>query len=175
MPQPASSIQPWDRHTRHGSPPGRVEAPRQMWHSMDTSADGSVNGKKSGRSRTRSPSPNIASTNARIAPRRSAMVRPSSTARHSIWWNTGLCVASSASLRKHVPGLTTYSGSGRVSMARIWTGEVCVRSTMPEDADPSGAATNRVSCISRAGWSGGKLSASKLYHSASTSGPSAIS
>jgi len=45
MPQPASSIQPWDRHTRHGAPPGLVEAPRQTWHSIDTSADGSVNGK----------------------------------------------------------------------------------------------------------------------------------
>ena len=62
------------------------------------------------------------------------MVRPSSTASPSIWWNTGLCVASSASLRKHLPGLTTYSGSGLVSMARIWTGEVCVRSTMPDRA-----------------------------------------
>ena len=60
------------------------------------------------------------------------MVRPSSTARPSIWWNTGLCVASSASLRKHLPGLTTYSGSGLVSMALICTGEVCVRSTMPD-------------------------------------------
>ena len=104
------------------------------------------------------------------------MVRPSSTARHSIWWNTGLCVASSASVRKHLPGLTTYSGSGRVSMARICTGEVCVRSTTPgRGRAPSGPATNIVSCISRAGWSGGKFSASKLYHSASTSGPSATS
>ena len=102
------------------------------------------------------------------------MVRPSSTASPSIWWNTGLCVASSASLRKHLPGLTTYSGSGLVSMARICTGEVCVRSTRPDRA-PSGPATKNVSCISRAGWSGGKFSASKLYHSASTSGPSAIS
>ena len=99
---------------------------------MDTSADGSVNGKKSGRSLVRSPSPNIASTKALIAPRRSAMVSPSSTARPSIWWNTGLCVASSASLRKHLPGLTTYSGSGRVSMARICTGEVWVRRTTPD-------------------------------------------
>ncbi len=84
------------------------------------------------------------------------MVRPSSTARHSIWWNTGLCVASSVSLRKHLPGLTTYSGSGRVSIARICTGEVCVRSTTPEPAVPvsaalAGPATKNVSCVSRAG------------------------
>ena len=142
---------------------------------MDTSTDGSVNGKKSGRSRVRSPSPNIASTNALIAPRRSAMVRPSSTARHSIWWNTGLCVASRVSVRKHLPGLTTYSGSGRVSMDRICTGEVCVRSTTPDRSAPPGPRTKNVSCISLAGWSGGKFSASKLNHSASTSGPSATS
>ncbi len=103
------------------------------------------------------------------------MVSPSSTASSSIWWNTGLCVASSVSVRKHLPGLPTYSGSGRVSMARICTGEVCVRSTRPESAVPSGAATNIVSYCSRAGWSGGKFSASKLFHSASISGPSAIS
>ena len=68
--------------------------------------------------------------------------------------------------------------SGLVSRLLICTGEVWVRSTMP-DLVPGGAsgggATNRVSCISLAGWSGRKLSASKLYHSASTSGPSAIS
>src|SRR5262249_34004469 len=29
IPAPASSTQPCDRHNRHGSPPGRVEAPRQ--------------------------------------------------------------------------------------------------------------------------------------------------
>jgi hypothetical protein len=45
MPQPAISIQPCDRHTRHGSPPGLADAPRQMWHSIDTSPDGSVKGK----------------------------------------------------------------------------------------------------------------------------------
>ena len=66
------------------------------------------------------------------------MVRPSSTARHSIWWKTGLCVASSASVRKHLPGLTTYSGSGRVSMARICTGEVWVRSTTPDRVAAAG-------------------------------------
>ena len=53
-----------------------------------------------------------------------------------------------------------------------------MRSTMPDrvpGGEPSGGAMNRVSCISLAGWSGGMLSASKLYHSASASGPSATS
>ena len=54
---------------------------------------------------------------------------------------------------------------------RICTGEVWVRSTTPESADP----TQNVSCMERAGWSGPRFSASKLNHSASTSGPSATS
>ena len=56
-------------------------------------------------------------------------------------------------------------------MVRACTGEVCVRSTRPS----SGGSTKKVSCICRAGWSGPKFSASKLNHSASTSGPSATS
>ena len=56
-------------------------------------------------------------------------------------------------------------------MVRIWTGEVWVRSTTPESSEP----TQKVSWLDRAGWSGGMLSASKLNHSASTSGPSATS
>ena len=87
-------------------------------------------------------------------------------------------MASRASFLYTLPGLTTYSGSGLVSSERICTGEVCVRSTRPDlvpAGASSGAATNSVSCISLAGWSGRKLSASKLYHSASTSGPSATS
>ena len=39
----------------------------------------------------------------------------------------------------------------------------------------SAGATKKVSCISRAGWSGAKLRESKLNHSDSSSGPSAIS
>ena len=58
-----------------------------------------------------------------------------------------------------------------MSSARACTGEVWVRSTVPA----SGSPTNRVSCIVRAGWSGMKLRASKLSHSASSSGPSATS
>ncbi len=51
-------------------------------------------------------------------------------------------------------------------MVRICTGEVCVRSRRPP-------ARKKVSWLSRAGWSGGKLSASKLCQSSSASGPSA--
>ena len=56
-------------------------------------------------------------------------------------------------------------------MVRACTGEVWVRSTRWS----SGGSTQNVSCIVRAGWSGPRLSASKLSHSASTSGPSATS
>ena len=49
-------------------------------------------------------------------------------------------------------------------MVRICTGEVCERRIRP----PS---TKKVSCMSRAGWSGGVLSASKLFHSVSIHGP----
>ena len=45
IPQPAISIQPMDLQTRHGSAPGLVDSPRHTWHSIDTSPDGSVNGK----------------------------------------------------------------------------------------------------------------------------------
>ena len=53
---------------------------------------------------------------------------------------------------------------GRIfSMVRICTGEVCVRSSNRSrcgfDCWP---AMKRVSCVSRAGWFGGKFSASKL-------------
>jgi hypothetical protein len=50
-------------------------------------------------------------------------------------------------------------------MARICTGDVCVRNRNP----PS---TQKVSCMSRAGWFAGMLRASKLWYSVSTSGPS---
>ncbi len=57
-------------------------------------------------------------------------------------------------------------------MVRICTGEVWVRSSsgLPSGPVPSIA---RLSCMERAGWSGAKFSASKLYQSVSTSGPSA--
>ena len=74
-----------------------------------------------------------------------------------------MCVASS-SRRKTLPGATMRIGGGPASIVRICTGDVCERRMRP----PS---TKNVSCMSRAGWSGGVLSASKLFHSVSIHGP----
>ena len=63
------------------------------------------------------------------------------------------------------------SAASRSSIERICTGLVCVRSTRCE----SSGSTKNVSCIARAGWSSSKFIASKLNHSFSSSGPSAIS
>ena len=57
-------------------------------------------------------------------------------------------------------------------MVRTCTGLVCVRSSLRWPF-ASGAKKN-VSCMSRAGWPGGKFSNVKLYSSVSMSGPSAI-
>ena len=57
-------------------------------------------------------------------------------------------------------------------MARIWTGDVWVRSTVRPRSAPAWS-TNRVSKSLRAGWSSPMLRAPKLYQSVSTSGPSA--
>ena len=86
------------------------------------------------------------------------MVMPSSTTRPSIWWKTGVCVASSSSVRKTLPGQTIVIGGSRRSISRICTGEVWVRSTSPESA----GSRKKVSVSSRDGWSGGVLSASKF-------------
>ncbi len=99
------------------------------------------------------------------------MVKPRSTARPSTWWNTGVWVESSSSVRNVRPIDTMYTGSSRSSSVRTCTGEVWVRSSC---RDPSGAMW-KVSDSLRAGWSGGKFSASKLNCSVSTSGPSASS
>ena len=56
-------------------------------------------------------------------------------------------------------------------MVRAWTGEVWVRSTRWLSA----GSVQNVSCMVRAGWSGPRLRASKLSHSASRTGPSATS
>jgi hypothetical protein len=61
---------------------------------MSTSTLGSVNGKKPVRRRSSRSRPNIARANSSSVPFRSASVMPSSTARPSIWWNIGVCVAS---------------------------------------------------------------------------------
>ena len=47
----------------------------------------------------------------------------------SIWWKTGVWVASSSSVRYTLPTAATYTGSSRVSSERICTGLVCVRIT----------------------------------------------
>ena len=52
------------------------------------------------------------------------------------------------------------------SMYRICTGEVWVRITAP-----GRSLIQKVSCICRAGWLAGMLSASKLWYSSSSSGP----
>ena len=77
-----------------------------------------------------------------------------------------------ASLRKTRPGAITRIGGGVFSITRTCTGDVCVRSSTPRPSGGGGSRKN-VSCMSRAGWSGGKLSALKLCQSSSISGPRA--
>ena len=156
---------------------GRLAATAEApWRSI--SAEGSVKGKKWGRSRVRNGAldacrlspPNMAPANASRVPRRSAMVRPSSTASPSSWVKTG--DASRRPCRPDTPCRGDDVHRQRhVSMARICSGEVCVRSTM---AQPVGS-TQKGVLQSRDGWSGGMFRASKLNQSASTSGPSATS
>ena len=98
-PQPPHSIQPSLEHVRHGLSGSPTDAPRQTKHCRSTSALGSVNGKYDGRSRVTRPSPNIAAAKWSSVPLRSAIVMPSSTTRPSTWPNTGVCVASSSSVR----------------------------------------------------------------------------
>ena len=88
MPQPPSSSQ---------VPSGRR---------MSNSADGSVNGKYDGRRRDENSSPKYALVNASIVPARSAKVMSRSTTSPSIWWNTGMWVASAVSERNTRPGMT---------------------------------------------------------------------
>jgi hypothetical protein len=57
--------------------------------------------------------------------------------------------------------MMTRIGGFCVSMVRICTGEVCVRSSI-FSALPGFGCMKNVSCISRAGWPTGKLSAVKL-------------
>ena len=99
MPQPPHSIQPSEPQVRHGFSGLPTEAPLQTKQRRSTSAEGSVKGKKCGRSRVTTPSPNSVWAQWSRVPFRSAMVRPSSTAMPSIWLNTGVCVASSSSVR----------------------------------------------------------------------------
>ena len=99
MPQPPSSTQPVPEHTVQ-------PLPSQNTHVMANSADGSVNGKNDGRKRALMSGPKSAWMNASIVPSRSPSVMPWSTARPSIWWNTGEWRASSVSRRNARPGIT---------------------------------------------------------------------
>ena len=95
---------------------------------MSTSAEGSVNGKKLGRKRILSFSPNSRRRKYSSVPLRWAKVTPSSTTRPSTWKNMGRWVGSGTSRRKTLPGMMIRMGGFCFSMTRIWTGEVCVRS-----------------------------------------------
>ena len=84
-------------------PPSSSHEPSGRW--MSNSADGSVNGKYDGpQPRARSRAPKKALVNASIVPARSAKVMPRSMTRPSIWWNTGMWVASAVSCRNTRPG-----------------------------------------------------------------------
>src|SRR5438034_8409523 len=97
MPQPAISIQSLPRARNCG-----------VLRSI--SKLGSVYGKKCGRKRTSvSGESNCLKKNSTV-PLRSATVTFLSTYKPSIWWNVGLCVASSSSRRNTRPGTTTRIG-----------------------------------------------------------------
>src|SRR5471030_2379391 len=70
---------------------------------------------------------------------------------------------------------TAYCGAPAGVLARritrTWIGLVWVRSSLRSPF--ASGFRKKVSCISRAGWRGGKLSAEKLWKSSSMSGPSA--
>ena len=97
---------------------------------------------------------------------------PSSTTSPSTWWNTGRVRGVELVGAEHPARADARRSAARgSSMVRACTGEVWVRSTRWS----LGRVDQNVSCMVRAGWSGPRLSASKLSHSASTSGPSATS
>jgi hypothetical protein len=72
-------------------PPSSSQSPSGRW--MSNSADGSVNGKYDGRRREVKSPPKNALVNASIVPARSAIVIPGRP-EPSIWWKTGMWVAS---------------------------------------------------------------------------------
>ena len=86
------------------------------------------------------------------------------------WWKMQWARAEMASLRNTLPGHITRIGGLRFSIVLTCTELVWVRrrtGLTPEEM-------KNVSCMSLAGWSGGKLRASKTWWSSSISGPSAI-
>ena len=66
-----------------------------------------MNGKYDGRNRVVMPSPNIAVAKWSSVPLRWAIVMPLSTTSPSTWGKTGVCVASSSSVRNTRPGQMT--------------------------------------------------------------------
>src|SRR2546428_11227235 len=103
MPAPITSIHPVPLQTRQPDP-------SQKTHDTSTSAPGSTNGKKLGRSRVFVFSPKNLLWNRSSVPFRSANVMPSSTTRHSTWWNIGEWVGSNASRRNTRPGQMIRTG-----------------------------------------------------------------
>jgi len=95
-----------------------------------------------------------------------------STYNPSTWWNMQWARAEMASFRKTLPGKIIRMGGFVFSMILTCTEDVWVRK---RTSLPSALfSMKKVSCISRAGWSGVKLRAEKLCQSSSISGPSAI-
>ncbi len=80
-------------------PQMRQPEPPQLKQETSTSAPGSTNGKKEGRSRTRCSGPKRALANSSSVPFMSARESPSSTASPSTWWKIGKCVGSGTSWR----------------------------------------------------------------------------
>ena len=160
MPHPRISIQPvWEQVPQ--------PLPPQKTHEISISADGSVKGKKLGRIRIFVWGVNNRCRKCSRVPRRCPMLIPRSTSSPSAWWNIGERRMVISSRRNTLPHDITLIGGLERSIVRICTLLVWVRRR-------SFSERKNVSCVSRAGWSGVKLSASKLYQSVSTSGPGSI-
>src|SRR3954453_13855180 len=112
MPQPSNSIQPLCLQVRQPLPP-------QNMQEIDTSALGSVNGKNDGWNRVFTCEPKNDFMAWSMVPFRSQKVMFVSTASPSTWWKTGECVASGASLRWTLPGMTMRTGGLYFSIERI--------------------------------------------------------
>ena len=157
IPQPRISSQPVYLQTLQPSPP-------QIEQLTSISADGSVNGKYEGRKRICDFSPKSSRAKYSKVCFRSANDTFSSTYKPSIWWKMQCERAEMASLRNTRPGKMARMGGCVFYITRICTLEVCVRS------NTSGSfSMKKVSCISRAGCSGGKFNAENTCQSSSIS------
>src|ERR1035441_8641864 len=111
MPQPSSSIHPEFLHLRQPLPPQKIQL-------ICTSALGAVNGKNDGKNRVFTAEPNNAFMAWSSVPFKSLKVILVSTHSPSTWWKIGEWVASAASLRCTLPGITIRTGGGCDSMVR---------------------------------------------------------